>query len=133
MPLFSVPQFIERETPIIGSLTFKQFIFILITGAICFILYNILPKFLALPLVLIVGMFGLALAFLKIGQIPFYKILVDGLTFFSRPKKFSWGGKSEISSPVFEKMEFKKEEKTKIKTKFGGKLKETIIQIETKK
>jgi len=133
MPLFSIPQFIERETPIIGPLTLKQFIFILVFGAICFTLYNLFPKFLALPLVFIVGLFGISLAFLKIGQIPFYKILLDGLAFFSKPKKFTWGKRGTITSPIFEKIEFKKEEKVKVKLKMGGKLKETVVQVETKK
>jgi hypothetical protein len=133
MPLFSVPKFIERESPIVGPLTFKQFIFILCTVAIGFIIYRTFPFFLSLPLLVILGALGFSLAFLKIGEIPFYKILLEGLTFFFRPKRLYWGKKKREVSIVSERMELKKEEKVPLKIKRGGKLKETTIQIETKK
>jgi hypothetical protein len=133
MPLFSVPKFIERESPIVGPLTFKQFIFILVTVVIGFIIYRTFPFFLSLPLLVILGALGFSLAFLKIREIPFYKILLEGLTFFFKPKRLYWGKKKREVSIVSERMELKKEEKVPLKIKRGGKLKETTIQIETKK
>jgi hypothetical protein len=132
MPLFSVPQFIESETPIVGPLTFRQFIILLITVAVCFIIYQTLPRFISISLLIIAGAFGLSLAFLKIGEIPFYKVFLEGLYFILRPKRFSWG-KGGGKSIVLEKMELKKEEKGEIKVKRESKLKETAIKIETKK
>jgi hypothetical protein len=132
MPLFSVPQFIERETPIVGPLTFRQFILILITVATCFLIYQTLPRFLSIPLLIIGGAFGLSLSFLKIGEIPFYKFFLGGLNFIFRPKRFSWG-KGGGKSIVFEKVELKKEEKGEIKLKRESKLKEIATKIETKK
>jgi hypothetical protein len=41
---FSIPQFIEHTPKIIGPLTFKQFSFIGGAGAICFVLYFLLPQ-----------------------------------------------------------------------------------------
>jgi len=132
MPLFSVPQFIESETPIVGPLTFRQFIILLITVAVCFIIYQTLPRFISIFLLIITGAFGLSLAFLKIGEIPFYKVFLEGLSFIFRPKRFSWG-KGGGKSIVFEKMELKKEEKGEIKVKRESKLRETATKIETKK
>jgi hypothetical protein len=132
MPIFNVPQFIERETPIVGPLTFRQFIIILITVAVCFLLYQTLPRFLSIPLLIIGGAFGLSLSLLKIGEIPFYKVFLEGLSFIFRPKRFSWG-KGGRKSIVFEKVELKKEEKGEIKLKRESKLKEIATKIETKK
>jgi hypothetical protein len=133
MPLFPVPKFIERESPIVGPLTFKQFIFILVTVLVCFILYHLLPRFLSLPLLIIVGAFGLALAFFKIGEIPFYQVLAESLNFFLQPKQLSWGKKRRGETFAFKEMQLKKEEKVPIKTKRESKLRETAIKIETKK
>ncbi len=133
MALFPVPKFIERESPIVGPLTFKQFIFVLVTVAVCFILYNFLPRFLAFTLIIIVGAFGVALAFLKVGGIPFYQVLLEQLTFLFGPKRFSWGRGRGGKAAGFKRIELKKEEKIPMKLKKESKLKETVIKIETKK
>jgi hypothetical protein len=133
MPLFPVPKFIERESPVVGPLTFRQFVFVLATVAICFILYHLLPRLLSLPLIIIVGAFGLALGFWKVGEIPFYRIFFEGLTFFFQPKRLSWGKKGGEEAFAFKKLELKKEEKIPIKLKKEGGLKETMVKIVTKK
>jgi hypothetical protein len=132
MPLFPVPQFIEKETPIVGPLTLKQFIVLLVAVVFCFILYKTLPFFIFLPLGLIIVVFSLSFIFLKVGEIPFYKVFLEGLNFLFRKKRFSWG-KGEGKSISFEKIELKSEEKRKIKLKRESKLKEIAMKIETKK
>jgi hypothetical protein len=133
VPLFPVPKFIERETPIVGPLTLKQFIFLLVAAVSCFILYKILPFFIFLPLCLIIVAFSLSFAFLKVGEIPFYQVFLDGLKFFFGPKRFSWSKKGVGKPTTFKEMELKKEEKFPIKVGRESKLKETITKIETKK
>lgn len=108
---FSVPQFIEMEPKIVGPLTFKQFLFVGIAGAVCFLLYFIFGKtnfFLFLVLSIMIFGFGLALAFLKIGGRPLPTILVNFLKFFLSQKLYLWQ-KGEFKVGVF-----KKEEKLKI-------------------
>lgn len=134
MPLYTVPKFTEMETKIVGPLTFRQVIFIFATVGICFILYNILPKFLALPLIFLVGGFGIALAFFKIGGIPLHEMVLAGFLFRFFPREFRWGGKKGKEEPfTLKEIELKKEEKGEIKLKRESKLKEILIKTETKK
>ena len=108
---FTVPQFIEHEPKIVGPLTFKQFIFIGIAGAICFLLYFYIGKtnfflFLLISIVLFLG--AAALAFGKIGGRSLPTILANCLKFLITPKIYLWR-KKEVKIEVF-----KKEEKIKI-------------------
>ncbi len=126
---FTVPQFIEHETKIVGPLTFKQFAYIGGAGTICFILYFSLGKtnfllFLLLSLILLVG--GSALAFLKIGGKALPSLLANFLKFSASPKIYLWGKKE---APL---MVFKKVEEIPLKIAKDSKLKKIKIQIDTK-
>jgi len=88
---FIVPKFIEMEPKIVGPFTFRQFIFVGMAGAICFILYFTLAKisfflFLLAAMVLIGG--ALALAFLPIGGQSLPTILKNFFTFSTAPKLY---------------------------------------------
>jgi hypothetical protein len=132
MQLFSVPQFIEMEGKVVGPLTLKQFLFILAMVGISFILYKSLPKILSIPLIIVTIASGISFAFLKIKEIPFYKIVLDAINFIFVQKRFVWGkGRGEYGT--LEKVEFKKEKKVEPKLKTEGKLRDFLIQIETKK
>lgn len=135
---FSVPQFIEHEPKIVGPLTFKQFIFVAVAGAICFFLYFSLAKknfflFLLISIVLMGG--AVALAFLKIGGRPLITFLGNSLKFFISPKLYTWQRKD------FKVEVFKKEEKIKIVEKKteelplritkDGRLKKLRTEVET--
>jgi len=102
---FTVPQFIEHEAKIVGPLTFKQFVFIGIAGAICFVLYFSMPFSIFLMATIVLGGGAAALAFLKIGGRSLPLILVNILKFIFEPKMYIWRKKAE---PL---MVYKKEEK----------------------
>jgi len=104
---FTVPQFIEHEAKIVGPLTFKQFIFIGMAGAVGFILYFTAPFYIFLIACLILGGGAVALAFLKIGGRSLPTILGNSLKFLISPKLYIWQ-KREFKIEVF-----KKEEKIK--------------------
>jgi len=90
---FTVPQFIEHEAKIFGPLTFKQFIFIGVSGAVCFALYFSIGKtnfFLFLVLSIMILGIGTALAFLKIGGRNLPTILKNFLSFLVAPKIYLW-------------------------------------------
>jgi hypothetical protein len=133
MPLFTVPKFTEMETKLVGPLTFKQFVFILGTAAICFLVYRLVPHFLSLPLVIIIAALGFALAFLKIGEIPFYQMFLDGLKFLATPRILFWGKKGKREITPWKEMEIKKEEKGQLKIKKESELKNLLVKVETKK
>ncbi len=87
---YNVPQFIEVEDKIIGPLTLKQFLWLLISAGIIFLLYKLLvfPIFLVLAIPL--GIFGGFGAFYKIQGKSFGSFLIISLTFFLKPKVFFW-------------------------------------------
>jgi len=134
---FTVPQFIEYETKIVGPLTFRQFIFVGIAGAICFFLYFTIGKTnfsLFIIACLIIGAIAISLAFLQIGGRPLLTIIGNFLRFKLTPKIYIWG-KKELPITIFKKEEIKKEEKVEelpLKIAEKSRLKKIKTQIETK-
>ena len=133
MPEYIVPQFIEREPKIIGPFTFKQFIYVGMAGAICFIFYFSIPFhfFILATIFLMSG--ALALAFLKISGRSLPIILANFLKFSVSPRIYLW--KIKGGSLKFLKKEVKKEvAKKELSLKFAEKsrLKELSTKVETK-
>lgn len=137
---FTVPKFIEKESKIVGPLTFKQFIFIGAAGAISIFIYFVLPfyLFIIIAIVLLGGSF--ALAFLKIGKTSLPNFITNFLSFTFKPRIYLW--KKKTSPPKFLKKEKatlikeekeEEEEKTKLKVSRGSRLDELFTRLETKK
>ncbi len=85
-----VPQYLEVEDKIIGPLTIKQFIYLLIGGGIIFLLFNLL-KFPVFILVAIpIAFFTLLLAFFRIGNQKFSRFVINFLGFISKPNIYIW-------------------------------------------
>ena len=94
---FQVPQFIEVEDKIFGPFTFKQFIWMGGGLGSAYILWRILPSFLALPLIL--GVLGLtaALAFFQFNGRPFITALENAFYYFIRPRLYLWNNERKPS------------------------------------
>lgn len=135
---FTVPQFIEREPKIIGPLTFRQFTYIGLAGAICFVLYFSLAKknFLLFLLITAALMGGaVSLAFLKIGGRDLPTIFKNFLMFFISPKIYLW--RKGLPPKIFKKeaKEIKKkkvEEAPSLKVAGESRLRKLSTQVETK-
>ncbi len=114
---FKVPQFIERETKIIGSLTFPQFIFVGIGGFLFFILYSFSSEIgttLFVILSFIIGIFSASFAFLKVEGHPLPALFSSFFTFITTPKTYLWERKEVVSKISHkEAPEPKKEDKNK--------------------
>jgi len=122
------------EAKIVGPLTFRQFIFIGIAGAICFVLYFTFPFSLFLLATIVLGSGAVAFAFLKIGGRGLPTILGNFLKFSLAPKIYLWG-KKEVPTEVFKKEVVKAEEKKEelpLKIAEKSQLKKLRTQIETK-
>jgi len=133
---FTIPQFIEHEPKIVGPLTFRQFSFIGVAAAICFILYYTVPFSVFLIACLILGGGAMALAFLRIGGRSLPTIFGNFLKFSVSPKIFIWR-KIEAPIKVFKKERIKKEEAEEelpLKIAERSQLKKirTQIEIQTK-
>lgn len=92
---FTVPQFIEYEAKIVGPFTFRQFVYIGLAGAVCFILYfSVSFSIFLISSFLLVGG-ALAFAFLKIGGRSLFTIIGNFLRFNLTPKIYIWRKKEQ--------------------------------------
>lgn len=87
---FQVPQFIEVEDKIFGPLTFKQFIYVGGGLGAAYILWRVLPIYLAGPLIAVVGGLAAGLAFFQLNGRPFIVGLENGFFFLVRSKLYLW-------------------------------------------
>ncbi|MDO8576446.1 MAG: PrgI family protein [bacterium] len=99
---FQVPQFIEVEDKIFGPLTFKQFIYIGGGLGASYILFRILPIYLAAPLIAVVGGLAAGLAFFQFNGRPFIVGLENGFYFLLRSKLYLWNNtrKKKAAAPA---------------------------------
>ena len=101
---FQVPQFIEVEDKIFGPLTFKQFIYIGGGLGASYILFRVLPIYLAGPLIAVVGGLAAGLAFFQLNGRPFIVGLENGFFFLVRSKLYLWNNarkkNAAASAPV---------------------------------
>ena len=90
MQQFTVPQFIDVESKIIGPLTTRQFVIILaaaIIGAICYRIFDFSLFVLSAVLLLLIAVL---FAFVKINGRPFHLFLLNAVQTFSRPRLRVW-------------------------------------------
>ncbi|HHE76857.1 MAG TPA: PrgI family protein [Candidatus Parcubacteria bacterium] len=133
---FTIPQFIEKEPKIVGPFTFKQFIFIGVSGGLCILLYFVVPLsvfiIISVPLVGI----GLSLALLKVEGVPLPTVIKNFFSFIFGSKLYLWKKKN------FAPIAFKKEKtaapekiqnQPELKTIQGSQLNKLFINLETKK
>jgi len=87
---FVVPQFIDSEDKILGPVTARQFVILMIVGFTDFLLFKLLPfvQFLlvAIPLIVLGGI----LAFVKINGQPFHFFLLNIIQTFRKPALRVW-------------------------------------------
>lgn len=120
---FRVPQFIDIEDKIFGPFTFRQFIYLLGGGGACFVLYKVLPLFVAVVLIVPLASFSLALAFYKPNGKPFLHMLEAGFTYYVGDKLYVWKkdlkkkkiAKKEIAPSTPTNNEFKNLSESKLK------------------
>ncbi len=88
---FQTPQFIEVEDKIFaGTLSFRQFLYLVGAAGISYVLYVSLPLFFAALLILPIASLGIALAFLKIHNRPFIDVLEAAFMYATRAKLYLW-------------------------------------------
>lgn len=116
MPTTQVPQFINLESKIVGPLTLRQFLFLGGGGVLIFILNSILTTGLWILVSIIIGLFSIALAFVKINEQPLHKVLINALKFYINPRLYTWK-KPQTTKPLLKETKpiiTKKEEKKRL-------------------
>ncbi len=92
---FQVPQFIEVEDKIFGPFTFKQFVYIAGGLGLAYVLWRLLPTFIAAPLALAVIGFAAALAFMQYNGRPFMIALETAFFYLIHTKLYLWNNKTK--------------------------------------
>lgn len=87
---FQIPQFIEIEDKIFGPFSFKQFLYLLGGAGGAFVIYKLLPIYLAIPLIIPVLALSGALTFYKVNGKPFINILQSYFTYMFQSKLYVW-------------------------------------------
>jgi len=85
-----VPRFLDLEDKMIGPLTLKQFLFLIVGGGVSFVIWYLfnLWAFIIISIP-IVGFFG-SLAFLKVNGRPFLNFVSSILNFVTKPRLYIW-------------------------------------------
>ena len=112
MPLtgpFLVPQFIDNETKIIGPVTTRQFLIMMVSGIISFLLYKLFTfTWFSVLALLNTGVF-LMIAFFRINGMPLHYFFLNLIQTLKKPGLRIWQKQEVVSLPKEEKIEIKKE------------------------
>ncbi len=87
---YQVPQFVEVEDKIIGTLTLKQFIYLAGAAGLCVVFFSYLQIIVAILLSAPVVALAAALAFYKVNGKPFIEMLEAGFNYHVKAKLFLW-------------------------------------------
>jgi hypothetical protein len=87
---FKVPQFIDVEDKLFGPLTFKQFAYLAGGAGAIYALYKILPFWVAVPFIIIIGVFSALLTFWRPNTKPFIYYVQAGLIYGFKSKLYIW-------------------------------------------
>jgi len=96
---FQVPKFLERESKIMGTLTFRQLAYFSAGGVVLLVLYFILPLYGFLICFFLIGGATLSLAFVKREGVPLIQIIPHYFGFFVSSRTYLWQ-KKETLSPI---------------------------------
>lgn len=114
MKQFVVPQFIDVESTIIGPITVRQFITMLVFGVFIFISYKVFDFTLFVIVGLVLFALGGTFAFVKINGRPFHYFLLNLIQTSKRPRLKIWN-KELNNSELKEILKIKKIEMPEVK------------------
>jgi PrgI family protein len=130
---FSVPQFIERESKIVGPLSLRQFAYIAVAAVLCFTVYFTAPIYYFFFSVIVFGGMAVGLAFVKVNGRNLPVMIMNAIKFSLSSKVYLWEKKKTAIPVVLKKIEMKEETKgEKYKLKRGGSLGDLKRKINTK-
>jgi hypothetical protein len=87
---FQVPQFTEVEDKIIGPLTFKQFVYLAGSAGAIVVLFTFLPMFIAVIFAVPLGILGVMLAFYRVNNQPFIRVVEAYVKYAMTSKLYLW-------------------------------------------
>lgn len=87
---FKVPQFIDIEDKLFGDFTFRQFVYLVGGAGSVYVLYRLLPFWLAIVPILLVATLAGLLTFYRINNKPFIYYLQAGINYAVSSKLYLW-------------------------------------------
>jgi len=107
---YQVPQFIEVEDKIFGSISLKQFIYLAGGGGLSFVMFRFLPSitYSFIPITIIM-VFSVALAWGKLyARFPFIQVVEWAFKYYTSSKLFIWKKvpSKKADNPVQEAKEY---------------------------
>jgi hypothetical protein len=87
---FQIPQFTEIEDKVVGPLTIKQFLYLVVGTFVLYILFNLLNFFVFIILAIPIAAISLALAFVRVNQRPLASTIKNFLGFVKKPDFYIW-------------------------------------------
>lgn len=109
MEQITVPQFIENEDRILGPITVRQFIILLVAAGLIFVAYKTSDLVLFIIMAIIIGGIAAVLAFYRVNGQPFHFFLLNITRTASRPSLRVW--KKEARRVTYKIKETKDEKK----------------------
>ena len=106
---FLVPQFIDTESKIIGPITTRQFLIMMVCGMLDFIFYKIFYFNTFAVVSFLVTFIFVIVAFFKINGMPFHFFFLNLMQTLRRPGLRVWNREKIKALPQLEKLEVKKE------------------------
>src|SRR3989338_7134968 len=87
---YTVPQFIDVEDKILGPLTTRQFLIMLITAGLMFVWFKVFDFALFLVAAIAQFMIGGTLAFFRVNGQPFHFFILNLIQTFRKPQLSTW-------------------------------------------
>lgn len=88
--LINVPQYIDVEDKIVGSLTAKQLMYLVILSVLLIILWNVVPIIMFIIAAILLVILFVALAFYKPFGQPLPNFMFQGILYMFKPKLYVW-------------------------------------------
>lgn len=133
MQQFTVPQFIDIESKIIGPITTRQFLILLGAAILIAASYKLFDFSLFVTVSVIILIFAATFAFAKINGRPFHFFVLNATQTLRRPRIRVWNNKvipvEQMKKVAFIKAEVKAEPKEHYKT---SRLAEMALIVDTK-
>lgn len=133
MQQFTVPQFIDVESKIIGPITTRQFLIFLGAAIVIGISYRLFDFALFLTIAIVVVLISGVFAFLKINGRPFHFFVLNFVQTMRRPNTRVWNHKLGPLDPYTKEPEIKKEAISPTKEVYkSSRLADLALVVDTK-
>jgi len=118
MQQFNVPQFIDVEDKVLGPITVRQFVIILICGLFSAVAYKLSDFALFLTLTILFFGIGGIIAFLRVNGRPFHYFILNLIQTLKKPKLRIWNNQlSKTSRELKDDQEIKIEQIVRVQKK----------------